>query len=59
MPALYAEMARSPSVGPGSSWALKPPPGTAALLRFLGLFLRYHLPDVPGAGRAIALAGLR
>lgn len=28
------------------------------LLRFLGLFIRFHLPDAPTAGRALALASL-
>ena len=57
--ALFETLAASPSVGPGSPWLLETPPGTAPLLRFLGLFLRYHLPDAPAEGRALAVAALR
>ena len=57
--ALYDELAESPSVGPGSTYARTEPAATAALLRFLGLFLRYHLPDALVEGRAVALAALR
>ena len=55
---LFALLAASPSVGPGSSFLRETPPGTHALLRFLGLFVRYHLPDAPAAGRALAAAAL-
>lgn len=55
---LFAALADSPSVGPGSSFLRETPPGTFPLLRFLGLFLRYHLPDAPAAGRSLAAAGL-
>ena len=56
--ALYDELADSPSVGPGSVHARRAHPATSALLRFLGLFLRHHLPDAPVEGRALALAAL-
>lgn len=56
--ALYDELADSPSVGPSSSFARSAPPATAALLRFLGLFLHSHLPDAPLRGRATALSAL-
>ena len=56
--ALFDELADSPSIGPGSTHALGAPPATRPLLRFLGLFLRYHLPDAPIEGRALALAAL-
>lgn len=58
VPALFEALAASPSVGPGSSLARSAPPATAALLRFLGLFLHCHLPDAPLRGRALALEGL-
>ena len=57
--ALYEALADSPSIGPGSTYARSEPAATSALLRFLGLFLRYHLPDALVAGRAIALGALR
>jgi len=56
--ALFDELADSPSIGPGSTHARQAPPSVGALLRFLGLFLRYHLPDAPIEGRALALAAL-
>lgn len=31
---------------------------SASLLRFLGLFIRFHLPDAPVAGRALAVESL-
>ena len=55
---LFATLADSPSVGPGSTVLRETPPGTLPLLRFLGLFLRYHLPDAPAEGRALAVAAL-
>ena len=58
VPALYDELADSPSVGPSSTILRAAPPATAALLRFLGLFLHSHLPDAPLRGRAIALSAL-
>ena len=56
--ALFDELAGSPSIGPSSTHALGAPRAVAPLLRFLGLFLRYHLPDAPLEGRALALAAL-
>ena len=53
--ALFDALAESPSVGPSSSFVRETPPATAALLRFLGLFLHSHLPDAPLRGRAVAL----
>lgn len=55
---LYAQLEASPSIGEASGFARGAPPATAALLRFLGLFLHYHLPDAPLSGRAVALEGL-
>ena len=56
--ALFDELADSPSIGPGSTHARLTPRAVGPLLRFLGLFLRYHLPDAPLEGRALALAAL-
>ena len=56
--ALFDELADSPSIGPGSTHARLAPRAVGPLLRFLGLFLRYHLPDAPIEGRALALAAL-
>ena len=56
--ALFDELADSPSIGPGSTHARLAPRAVGPLLRFLGLFLRYHLPDAPLEGRALALAAL-
>ena len=56
--ALFDELADSPSIGPSSTHALGAPRAVGPLLRFLGLFLRYHLPDAPLEGRALALAAL-
>ena len=56
--ALFSTLADSPSVGPGSSLLRETPPGTLPLLRFLGLFLRYHLPDAPADGRTLAVSAL-
>lgn len=55
---LFAQLEASPSIGAGSDFARCAPPETGALLRFLGLFLHYHLPDAPLAGRAVALEGV-
>lgn len=55
---LYAQLEGSPSIGTESGFARSAPPATGALLRFLGLFLHYHLPDAPLAGRAVALEGV-
>ena len=57
--ALYEALADSPSVGPSSSFLRREPPAAGSLLRFLGLFLHSHLPDVPLRGRALALEALR
>ena len=59
LPALYESYRASPSVGPESSLMREEPAGTGSLLRFLGLFLRFHLPDAPSRGRALALEALR
>ena len=56
--ALFDKLADSPSIGPGSTHARLAPRAVGPLLRFLGLFLRYHLPDAPLEGRALALAAL-
>lgn len=56
--ALFDVFADSPSVGPASSFLVKTPPATTALLRFLGLFLHAHLPDAPLRGRAMALRSI-
>ena len=56
---LFDALLASPSVGPGSTFARSTPAATDALLRFLGLFLRQHLPDAPLEGRALALASMR
>ena len=56
--ALFDELADSPSIGPGSTHARLAPRAVGPLLRFLGLFLRYQLPDAPLEGRALALAAL-
>ncbi len=55
---LFEALLASPSVGPGSSLLRGAPPGVRPLLRVLGLFLRYHLPDAPAAGRSLAVAAL-
>ena len=56
--ALFETLLASPSVGPGSSLLRETPPGARPLLRLLGLFLRYHLPDAPAEGRALAVEAL-
>ncbi len=52
---LYHEVLRSGSIGLQSSVAKITGPAVFALLRFLGLFMRYHLDHIPIDGRAIAL----
>lgn len=56
--ALFDALVASPSVGPGSPWLRETPSAAVPLLRFLGLFLRYHLPDAPAEGRALAAEAL-
>lgn len=56
--ALFGTLAESQSVGPASGFVRAAPPATAALLRFLGLFLHSHLPDAPLRGRALAIESL-
>ncbi len=58
LPALYEAYRASPSVGAESSLMREEPAGTGSLLRFLGLFLRFHVPDAPSRGRALALEAL-
>ena len=55
---LYETMRRSASLGLQSPVARHNGPAVHALLRFLGLFIRYHLADVPIDGRAVALRAL-
>ena len=55
---LYNEVVHSTSLGPQSTVAKIHGPAVFALLRFLGLFMRYHLESVPIDGRAIALKAL-
>lgn len=52
---LFNLLADSPSIGPESTLVRTTPARTHSLLRFLGLFLQYHLPDAPLDGRAIAI----
>ena len=55
--ALFTQLADAPEAEP-----LPAAPSAGALtglLRFLGLFIRFHLPDASTAGRALALAALR
>lgn len=55
---LYQEVLRTRSLGLQSPISKIRGPAVFALLRFLGLFLRYHLDHVPIDGRAIALKAL-
>ncbi|MGI5868939.1 MAG: DNA repair protein RecO [Kiritimatiellia bacterium] len=55
---LYEALRRSPSLGLQSPVARCRGPAVHALLRFLGLFIRYHLADVAIDGRATALRAL-
>ncbi len=55
---LYHEVLRTRSLGLQSPVAKIRGPAVFALLRFLGLFMRYHLDHVPIDGRAIALKAL-
>ena len=56
--ALYNEVLRSTSLGPQSAIAKVKGPAVFALLRFLGLFIRYHMNHAPIDGRAVALKAL-
>ena len=55
---LFETMRRSASLGPQSAIARLGGPAVHALLRFLGLFIRYHLDGIPIDGRATALRAL-
>lgn len=56
--ALFNEVVASHSLGLSSPIARIAEPRVFALLRLLGLFIRYHLENVPFEGRAIALKAL-
>lgn len=55
---LFERLVESPSIGPESTFVRTTPARTHSLLRFLGLFLQYHLSDAPLDGRAIAIRAL-
>lgn len=55
---LYNDVLRSTSLGLQSSIAKVQGPAVFALLRFLGLFIRYHMNHAPIDGRAVALKAL-
>ncbi|NLB69858.1 MAG: DNA repair protein RecO [Lentisphaerae bacterium] len=56
---LYKEAAKSRTLGQHSAIARIDGPHVSALLRFLGLFIRYHIEHIPFEGRACALKALQ
>ncbi len=56
--ACYSRIARRRALGPQTDINALQTPETGMLLRFLGLFLRYHFDAAPIDGRAIALQAL-
>ena len=55
---LMETLSKSVSIGPQSSILKTSETTTFSLLRFLGLFMRYHIESLPIEGRAIALKAI-